>query len=257
MPKRADYELYYWPEIQGRGEYIRLAFEDAGASYRDVAREPGGMKLMLGLLKGEGRHTLPFAPPFVRVRKGGQVLAQTAAILDAVAPALGLVPADDAARSTALQHQLTIMDFVAEAHDSHHPISVALYYEQQKAEAKARAAQFIEQRIPKFMGYFEQLLERNRKGKRVHLLGSEHSYVDLSLFQVVRGLAYAYPNACARLARKLPRVHALHDRVAARPRLAAYLASPRRIPFNEQGIFRHYPELDLPAKRGATRKKRR
>ena len=34
------YELHYWPRIQGRGEFVRLALEQAGAEYVDVARGP-------------------------------------------------------------------------------------------------------------------------------------------------------------------------------------------------------------------------
>jgi glutathione S-transferase len=251
---RVDYELFYWPEIQGRGEFVRLALEDAGARYRDVARERGGMPSLLKFLRGVPGGTPPFAPPFLRA-KGGVVVGQTAAILDFLGPRLGLATEDEAGRCATLQHQLTLMDFVAEAHDTHHPIAVSQYYEDQEGPAKARSEVFIAERIPKFMLYFERVLQLNRLGKRRHLVGATHSYADSSLFQVVEGLRYAFPNALAKLEPKLPLVLALHDRVAVRPRLAAYLASPRRIPFNEDGIFRHYPELDSPP-RGKARKAR-
>jgi glutathione S-transferase len=240
----ARYELFYWPEIQGRGEFVRLAFEDAGAAYIDVARRPGGMRAMERLLDGAAPGALPFAAPFVRA--GKLVLAQTAAILQYLGPRLGLVPEDEAARWFVHQLQLTIADVVAEAHDAHHPIAAELYYEQQKREARARAGHFIAERVPKFLGYFERVLERNAKGKPGWLVGRERTYADLSLFQVIAGLRYAYPNAMARSAAEYPRVIALHERVAQRPRIAAYLRSPRRIAFNQMGIFRHYPELDLP-----------
>jgi glutathione S-transferase len=139
--------------------------------------------------------------------------------------------------------QLTIADLVAEAHDVHHPVAAGLYYEDQKREAKRAAEHFIPERIPKFLGYFETILKRNGK-RAAYLAGARVSYADLSLFQVVEGLRYAFPKAMKRAEKKLPRVVALHDRVASRPRVAAYLASERRIPFNENGIFRHYPELD-------------
>jgi len=132
---------------------------------------------------------------------------------------------------------------VAEAHDSHHPISGGLYYEDQKKEARKRADDFTANRVPKFFDYFEKILKDNAKGNG-YLLGKKLSYVDLSLFQIIAGLRYAFPRAMKKLEPKYARTIGLHDRVAARPRLAEYLASPRRIPFNQEGIFRHYPELD-------------
>jgi glutathione S-transferase len=239
--RRMKYELYYWPGIQGRGEFVRLTFEDAGAEYVDVARltrkEGGGVEKLMRLMRGDGA-LRPFAPPFVKV--GDFIVAQTANILHYLAPRLGLAPKDEQQRVYAHQLQLTIADMVVEAHDTHHPIAVGLYYEDQRKEAKARAAHFIEDRLSLFLGYFEDVLERSG-GK--HFLRS-HSYVDLSMFQLLSGLDYAFPNAMARARPKLARLSALQERVAKRPRIAAYLASDRRIPFNESGIFRHYPELD-------------
>jgi glutathione S-transferase len=242
MPARPIYRLYYWPMIQGRGEFVRLAFEDAGARYVDVARQPGGMAAMQRFLDAKRPGLLPFAPPFVLI--GREVVAQTANILWRLAPALGLIARSEPARTAAHQLQLTIADVVAEAHDTHHPIAVGLYYRDQKREARRRSAEFVKERIPKFLGYFERVLGRNRAGRGQFLVGRSHSYVDLSAFQLLVGLEYAFPRAMRRLAPKLPHLLALRDRVAARPRLAAYLASPRRIPFNEDGIFRHYAELD-------------
>jgi glutathione S-transferase len=238
------YELYYWPGIQGRGEFIRLALEEAGAEYVDVARlaEPeGGVKAIMRFLKGQEQGALPFAPPFLRV--DGLVLSQTANILAAISPELGLVPADGASRVEANQIQLTIVDFLVEIHDTHHPIGSGLYYEEQKAEALRRSEDFVRSRMPKFLEHFEKVLERNARSDGPWLVG-EFSYVDLSAFQVMEGLDYAFPNALAKLAPKLERLRALRERVGTRPRIAAYLASPRRIPFNQQGLFRHYPELD-------------
>lgn len=244
MPKpRVSYELYYWPEIQGRGEFIRLALEDAGASYRDVAREPRGMQAMLRLLRDADAGAQPFAPPFLR--SGKLLIAQTGAILDYLGARHGLAPASPAGRYAVLQHQLTLADFVGEVHDTHHPLGVGLYYEQQKAAAKTRSQQFVTERMPKFLLYFERLLERNRSGRQRFLVGNQCSYADLSLFQVFEGLRYAFPRALTRLSRKLPRTAELHARVAQRPRLAEYLRSPRRIPYSEQGIFRHYEALDI------------
>jgi glutathione S-transferase len=235
------YELYYWPEIQGRGEFVRLALEEAGAKYVDVARVPRrGVSELLRLMESRSLKRLPFAPPFLKA--GKLVIAQTANILFYLGPRLGLVPKSEPSRLWAHQLQLTIADWLSEVHDTHHPVSGGLYYEDQKREAKRRAADFRSERLPKFLGYFERLLPR--RPKTDFLIGKSVSYVDLSILQMIAGLRYAFPRATARLERKHPRLVALHDRVAARPRVAAYLSSPRRLPFNDQGIFRHYPELD-------------
>jgi glutathione S-transferase len=232
------YELFYWPGLQGRGEFARLILEDAGADYIDVARTPGGMKkLFAGLERGlDG--VLPFAPPYLRA--GKVVLAQTANITRYLGEQLGLAPASERDRLTASMIAMTIADLVAEVHDTHHPITVEKAYETQRAAAKHRASAFRKERIPKFTDWLEHTLARNGKV----LVGSKVSYVDLAAFQIVCGLEYAFPKAMKRRARKLPKLYGLRDRVAARPRIAAYLASPRRVPFNETGIFRHYPELD-------------
>jgi glutathione S-transferase len=235
--------LIYWPFIQGRGEFVRLLLEDAGAEYDDVARRPeeegGGIAAVRGHMYGEGPGPAGFAPPFLI--DGDVKLAQMPAVCAYLAPRLGCVPDDEAARMRALQLQLTIADMVDEAHDTHHPVSTARYFEDQKAEAIEAARDFREQRLPKWLGFFERTLERAGGD---YLLGSEPSYPDLGLFQLVAGLRYALPRAAEAALGATPRVVALHDRVAARPALAAYLASERRIPFNEDGIFRHYPELD-------------
>jgi glutathione S-transferase len=234
------YELYYWTGIQGRGEFVRLALEDAGASYVDVAREKGD-DAIVAFLDGGHEGALPFAPPFLKA--GRLVIAQTANILQYLGPRLGLVPDSESGRIYAHQLQLTISDIVAEVHDSHHPVASGLYYADQRAEAKRRAADLRETRLPKFLGYFENALQR---GGGRHPL-RQHSYVDLSLFQLMSGLDYAFPRAMRRLSPKLPQLTSLRQRVAERPNIAPYLKSPRRLAFNEDGIFRHYPELDDPA----------
>ena len=236
------YELYYWPGIQGRGELVRLALEEAGADYVDVARKPGrngGMPAMMRFLDGTRINHPPFAPPFLKA--GALVIGQTANILMFLGPRHGLAPRGEPARLWINQLQLSIGDFVDEIHDTHHPIAAGLYYEDQRPAARQRAADFLKNRAPKHLHYFERVLERSGGPG---LNGRGLSYADLSLFQVVDGLRYAFPKAMRRLEKKVPRVTALHDRVAARPRIARYLASARRIAFNQSGIFRHYPELD-------------
>ncbi len=237
------YELYYWPTIQGRGELVRLALEDVGAPYVDVARVRGvdAIEAVLGGDAGGGRH---FAVPVLKA--GDVVLGQTACILDFLATRHDeLLPdRDPATRHRALELQLTFADLVVEAHDTHHPISVAAYYAEQKDEAKERTAVFLKARMPKFLSFFENVLRDNKPSKKEYLVGNGFSYVDLSAFQVLSGLAYAFPNAFGAFRKDIPLLFALRDRVASRPRLAAYLGSTRRVPFSEDGIFRHYPELD-------------
>ncbi len=239
------YELYYWPSIQGRGEFVRLALEAAGADYVDVARgaeaQGASMSALLRLLDGETIPRPPFAPPFLKA--GKLMMGQTANILLFLGARHGLAPASEAGRSWAHQLQLTLADLVGEVHDTHHPISSGLYYEDQRREARECAADFLATRAPKYLGYFEQVLARNPAGER-HLIGARLSYPDLSLFQVVAGLRFAFPRAMARLEETHPRTVALHERIATRRRIAAYLASDRRIAFNEDGIFRHYEALD-------------
>lgn len=239
------YELYYWPTIPGRGEFVRLALEEAGVDYRDIAQQyddpADAVAAVSALLEQPDLETPPFALPVLKT--GDRVIAQTAGILHYLGRRHGLSPGDEAGQLWTLQLQLTIADWVDEAHDTHHPLGAHLYYEEQKQEAKKRAATFVAERIPKFMGYFESVLERNRAGDE-WLVGSDLSYADLSLYLGVEGLDYAFPKAMAALGDDYPKVRALHRRVAERPRIAAYVASPRRQPFNESGIFRHYPELD-------------
>ena len=239
---KAPYELYYWPGIPGRGEFVRLALEEAAAPYVDVARLPkrrgGGVAALMRVWREAGAQE-PFAPPFLKT--GRLVIAQTANILLYLGPRHGLVPRDEASRLRANQFQLTLADLVAEAHDSHHPIATSLYYEDQKKEAAKAAKAFAAERIPKYLGWLERVLVGSG-GK--HLVGARVSYVDLSLFQVLAGLDYSFPKAMARIDPRIPHLRALADRVSRRPRIAAYLASERRTAFNEDGIFRRYPELD-------------
>jgi glutathione S-transferase len=236
------YELYYQPSIQGRGEFIRLALEEAGADYVDIARDPNfGRPGIMKFLEDPALQRPPFAPPFLKA--GELLISQTANILQFLAPRLGLVPENEESRLWAHQLQLTIADWLYETGQTHHPIANVLYYEEQKEEAKKRAAHFTSTRIPKFLGYFERILKLNDKGGDF-ISGEDVSYVDLALFQMIEGLRYAFPKTMAQVEWQYPKILTLHDRVMARPRVAAYLASPRRLPFNEQGIFRHYPELE-------------
>jgi glutathione S-transferase len=237
-----SYRLYYWPNIQGRGEFVRLALEEAGAPYADAARKSKkGMAEMMGILERDTTSRPPFAPPFLK--DGDLLIGQTAAILLYLGDRLGLAPKDEAERLWTHQIQLTVADIVTEVHETHHPVSSELYYEDQKPEALRRAKDFRENRIPKFLGWFEGVLARNPKGS-AHLVGDCLTYADLSLFQVVEGLTYAFPRATQRALQDTPHVIALHRAVARRPRVEAYLKSDRRLPFNKEGIFRRYAELD-------------
>lgn len=239
------YELYYWPGIQGRGEFVRLALEEAGVEYVNVAQDPGGENVAVHklqrVLNDANAPCPPFAPPVLKV--GDLLISQTANILLYLGQRHGLAPADDTGRVWTHQLQLTIADWVAEVHDTHHPLGPTEYYEDQKAEARKRAKLFLQHRLPKFLGYFEKVLQRNPAGRNF-LVGSALTYADLSLFQMIAGLRYAFPRAMEQLASAHPAVVSLHERAAQRPRIAAYLASARRIAFNEDGLFRHYPELE-------------
>jgi glutathione S-transferase len=232
------YELYYWPGIQGRGEYVRLALEEAGADYADVARERGVAAMMKMMQARSG--TPPFAPPFLQA--GKLLIGQTANILFYLGPRHGLAPKAEAGQLWLNQLQLTVADFVLEIHDTHHPLGPSLYYEDQRAPAKRRTEEFWNERVPKYLGYFERLLQESGGG---YIAGRRRTYIDLSLFQIVEGLRYAFPNRMKKFERKIPDLAELHDRIAARPNIKAYLASERRIAFNEDGIFRHYKELDV------------
>jgi glutathione S-transferase len=232
------YELYYWPSIQGRGEYVRLALEEAGATYIDVARKRGVPAMMR--MMDAGRGTPPFAPPFLKA--GKVVIGQTANILLYLGARHSLAPKTEAGQLWLHQLQLTITDFVSEVHDTHHPLGPSLYYEDQKSEAKKRTKEFWDERVPKYLGYFEKLLEASSGH---HVTGRKLTYVDLSLFQLVEGLRYAFPKRMKAFERKIPKLIELRDRIAARPNIKAYLASERRIAFNTDGIFRYYKELDV------------
>jgi glutathione S-transferase len=238
-----SYELYYWPMIQGRGEFVRLVLEEAGASYVDVARQPeaegGGIDAVLAFYNRERDGHPPFAPPVLKA--GELVLAQTANICLFLGRRHGLAPTEESGWLLANQLQLTIADLVDEIHDTHHPLGVSLYYEDQREAARQRASVFLDERLPRFLDYFERVLEHNG-GE--HLLGASVSYVDLSLFQVLCGTDYAFPAAYAKQMAHRAGLRRLREHIAGRPRVAGYLQSERRIPFNEHGIFRHYPELD-------------
>ena len=236
-----SYELYYWPTIQGRGEFVRLALEEAGAAYVDVARVAERHREFMDMVTGGEGARPPFAPPVLKA--GDLVIAQSANILAFLAPRHLLVRDDEESRLWAHQLQLTLADLVDEVHETHHPIAASLYYDEQQQEALRRSAHFRTERMAKYLGYFERVLTRNPRGGG-HLVGDAVSYVDLSLFQLVAGLRYAFPKAMARVEEDTPLISRLAGEVARRPRIAAYLASDRRLAFNENGLFRHYPELD-------------
>jgi len=239
------FELYYWPGIQGRGEFVRLALEEAGADYIDVARRAEssgkGVPAMLRLMQEQTVIHPSFAPPFLKA--DDLIIGQTANILMFLGPRLNLVSPDESDRLWTHQLQLTISDLITEVHDTHHPIAGSLYYKDQKPEARRRAANFIALRLPKFLAYFERVLACNPQGDQF-MVGDSLSYVDLSIFQIIEGLRYAFPKAMENDTSTYPRLANLHRRVSVRPHVARYLVSARRIPFNRQGIFRHYKELD-------------
>ena len=239
------YELYYWPGVQGRGEFVRLVLEDAGAAYIDVARLPetkgGGTRAIAKVLRANSSSQPPFAPPILKA--GRLLIAQTTNILMFLGRRLKLAPADEAGTLWTNQLQLTISDLYLETFDTHHPLGDGYAYEQQKSAAKRRTEDFLATRVPKFLGYFEGVLERNH-ARGPWLVGARASYADFSMAHVIAGLKYAFPKASAKALRRRPRLSALHDAVYERPGIARYLASERRLAFNNEDLFRHYPELD-------------
>ncbi|BBC73782.1 glutathione S-transferase [Altererythrobacter sp. B11] len=230
-------DLWYWPGIPGRGEFIRLPLEAAGVPYRDAAQEDG-VEALLADMEARGPGAV-FAPPYVA--EGDFTIAQTAHILAWLADRHGFGADDLTTDLRLIQLQLTVMDIVDEAHAVHHPISGSLYYHEQKAEAARRAVDFRNSRIPKFLDHFEAAVAQ---GDGPFLLGERWSYIDTSLFQLIEGLRYAFPRRMAALAGDYPCLGRLHEAVAALDGLADYLSSSRRPTFSEDGIFRHYPELD-------------
>jgi len=228
-------QLWYWPTIQGRGEFIRLALEAAGLLYEDCARKAGEEGLMADL--ASRGPTGPFAPPYLDT--GKKVIAQVANILLYLGDTHDLAPATQ--RYWLNQLQLTVADLVVEVHNVHHPIDPMAYYEDQKPEALRYAEQFRANRLPKFLGHFEAAATAHPGD---WLTGKRWSYADTSLFQVIEGLRYMFPKRMAALKGEYPALNLLHGKVAALPGIAAYLKSDRRLPFSTEGIFRHYPELD-------------
>lgn len=245
-PDPSTYQLYYWPGLPGRGEFVRLVLEQAGAAYDDVARRPeaegGGAAAVVRQL-GDRAGLRPLAPPVLV--HGELRLAQSAVICAYLGDRHGLAPDGSRERLEVLQLQLTLADLVTEAHDTHHPVGAGAYYEDQRPEAKRHATQFVQARMPKFLRYFESVLGANRTGQGRHLYGDRLTYVDLCMDQVLRGLEHGFPRAFQSLAPELPGLLALRDHVGGLPRIAAYRGSDRYEPFNQHGIFRHYPELDL------------
>ena len=239
------YELYYWPGIQGRGEFVRLVLEEAGAHYRDVAVLPqadgGGVPAILRVLAARGVSRPPFAPPILKV--GQRLIAQTPNILFFLGEQLKLAPADEAGRLWTHQLQLTILDLYLEAFHTHHPLGDGYAYEEQKAAARRRTHDFLRVRLPKFLTYFERVLALNR-ARGPWLVGARVTTADLSMAQVLAGLRYAFPIASARVLRSRPRLRTLQAAVFERPRIARSLASGRRVPFNNEDLLRHYPALD-------------
>jgi glutathione S-transferase len=230
-----SYDLWYWPGIPGRGEFVRITLEAGGIAYRERGREPDAD--ITSQLK-QYQDTQPFAPPWLDT--GELVIAQTANILLFLGKRHGLAPLDDKGRFWTNQLQLTIMDMTAEAHDVHHPVSVSAYYEDQKAAAAQAAASFRAERMPKFFTHFSKALSAHGG---LFLCGERWCYADLGLYVLVSGLNFAFPRRMAALKADFPLLFDHHVRIAALPELQDYLASDRHLPFGD-GIFRHYPELD-------------
>jgi len=249
--KDVPYELIYWPGIPGRGELVRLALEEAGAAYTDTAKQEGGVKFVLSQIDtknlGDAVNPPPLAPPILK--HGDLTINQTSNILLYLGPRLGLVPPadeDEDAIYKVNELALTALDGLSnEAHDCHHPVASGLYYEDQKDEAKRKSEDYIANRIPKFLGYFERVLKGEASKGGEWLYGGQLTYADLVLFQCLDGVKHAFPKAIGRMEKEgtYKGVFELYERVKERPKIKKYLASERRQKYS-MGIWRHYPELD-------------
>jgi glutathione S-transferase len=230
-----SYQLWYWPSIPGRGEFVRLALEAAEIEYEDMAREQGAEALIADL---QGRGGIrPFAPPYLV--DGELCIGQTAHILAFLADRHDFGAGELEVDLQLIQLQLDITDIVAEVHNVHHPVAAALYYQDQMDAAYEAARHYRDQRLPKYLDHFEAALEENG-GPCV--LGDRWTHVDTSLFQLMEGLDYMFPNRMREL--DYPRLELCRQAMMEIAGVEQYLASDRRLSFNEDGIFRFYPELD-------------
>ncbi|MGI4947458.1 MAG: glutathione S-transferase, partial [Janthinobacterium lividum] len=225
------YRLWYWPGLQGRGEFVRLALEAAGIEYEDCARTRDANALLADMAARTGR--APFAPPYLEL--DGLAIAQVANILAYLGAQHDLAPSAMADRYWLHQLQLTITDLVAEVHDVHHPVDPGAYYAEQRPEAARAARQFRAERLPKFLDHFEAAIEASPGD---WLIDHRWTYVDTSLFQLIEGLRYMFPRRMAVLEGRYPNLVRIHDQVAGLPGIRDYLTSGRRQAFNEDGIFR-------------------
>lgn len=192
-----SYTLLYHPDIPGRGEYIRLAFEASGVPYSDPANESKeGVGQVYTCCSpdslGEDGNPPPFAPPMLRVSGAGKngkslLINQTPNILFYLGKELGLAGEEEADKWHVNELALTALDFSNETHDTHHPIAVMKVYEDQKEEALKKSTQFRENRIPKYFGYFERVLKGNEAGGGRYLVGGKLTYADTTLWQVLDG----------------------------------------------------------------------
>lgn len=249
--QESPYELLYWPTVPGRGEHVRLAFEAANVPYNDISNDEDDIKLLLSHTSdknyGDSINPPPFAPPLLR--HGDLLISQTSNILLYLASKLDLVPSQEEDPNgiyfiNALA--LTALDGLSnEAHDTHHPIDISLYYEDQKEEAKRRATNYTRTRLPKFLGYFERVLSGEAIQGGKWLYGGRLTYADLVLFQTVDGVTHAFPKAVGKLKKggEYNKVFALVDQVRGLENIKSYLESGRRKPYG-QGIYRYYEELD-------------
>ncbi|KAL3427778.1 glutathione s-transferase [Phlyctema vagabunda] len=244
----APYELIYWPGMPGRGEHVRLLFEEAGVPYSDAAKSDDAIPLVTTQISasnlGDAENPPPLAPPILK--HGNLTLSQTSNILLYLGERFDLAGGLPDGKWRVNSLALTALDGLSnEAHDTHHPIASSLYYEDQKDEALRKAKDYRETRLPKFLAYFQRVLHGEASKGGEWLYGGTFTYADLVLFQCLDGLKFAFPKALQRLEKggEYDTVFKLYDSVKSRPKIKAYLESERRVEYS-QGIYRHYPELD-------------
>ncbi|SMY24333.1 unnamed protein product [Zymoseptoria tritici ST99CH_1A5] len=248
------YEILYHPGIPGRGEFIRLAFEVTGTPYTDIAnsQKDGYATVQKTCMNttstaSEGSNPPMFAPPALRIPGAGKngealVIAQTSNILLYLSEKLSLLPeGDENGKYFVNQLVLTALDLNNEIHDTHHPIGPSLYYEDQKDASLLKAKDVRENRIPKFLSYFERVLKGNGDGK--YLVGERVTTADVTVWQVLDGLQFAFPKEMAVRRKEFEALFKWYEGFKEEKGLKAYLGSERRLPYS-QGVFRYYPELD-------------
>ena len=206
---------------RGRGEIIRLVLAEAGQDWQEhvVARGTppvNGRPTDFPALQATGE--LPFNALPVWEEPGGFRLAQSAAIANHLARAHGL-------RGKSAAEEAKVDEALGAADDVRMELrKVFTAAPEQRAAARAELA---EKALPRWFGFLERLLKANHGGTG-YLVGDGLTVADLALWYAVE---LAVDNELGAALPAHPLLEAWYRRVAARPRIAGYLKSPRRPAF--------------------------